>query len=119
MPQIILKGGVKNKGGDNNPETKPDESAVVRQRVAATVFARSLDREQMLYIGAGTFAVLAVAIALFVLTRPNAPAVERVPPPPGFPDVYPYNSKEYQKRGMPAISGVPPVALVKQWNQKK
>lgn len=110
MPQIIMKGG-DTKGGDKK-DSKKGLSPL-------SSLSEPMDREKMLLIGAGVLAVLGLVVALFVFTRPNAPAVEKVPPPPGLPDVYPYNSKEYQKRGMPAISGVPPPALVKQWEQKK
>jgi hypothetical protein len=62
--------------------------------------------------------ILVVSFFLFMfhtyvmpLVPRRSPAVERVAPPPGYPDVPPYNTKEWQQNAKPGqrMPGVPPV----------
>jgi hypothetical protein len=42
---------------------------------------------------------------------------EKVAPPAGYPDIYPYNSKKWQQAGRPVLSGMPPPQLMQRWTQ--
>ncbi len=50
----------------------------------------------------------------------QAPALHKVAPPPGYPDVAPYNTEEWQKASQngakPIMSGVPPPQAMQRMN---
>lgn len=100
MPQVIHNSGQGSSSSTGSTGKKPDKQ----------------NDKKPLIIGAGVMSVLVLIVAIVMMVRSNAaPTYEKVLPPAGFPDQYPYNSKDYQKRGMPAISGVPPQSVMQQF----
>src|SRR5688500_17654370 len=64
---------------------------------------------------AAAFAALVLVVFLFhtyvsPLTPARAAGMERVAPPPGYPDIAPYNTKAWQQTAKPGsrMPGVPP-----------
>lgn len=103
MPQVINSGGNKPTGKQpsaNRPPLSDEE----------------LKEKNKLRVLVGVCAVL-LLIAFFMfrtfILQPSPPAPTRVGPPPGWPDIFPYNTKEWREktkdgtRNVSLMSGVP------------
>jgi hypothetical protein len=101
MPQIIVNKDQGSPPANKRPD-RPDDP----------------ESKKRFLIGAGAVGVLVLAIIAIMLMRPKTvPREEKVPPPPGMPDTYPYNSKEWQQR-RPTIGGMPPPSVLNQFKNQ-
>lgn len=112
MPQVINTG--------NKPDKPKDK--VTKPKEASAGFPSSVNElPKPLIIGIG---VLAIVFMLFMFNRyiyrlTPPPPLPHVAPPPGYPDIPPYNQPGWQKEGMRPMSGMPPPEALQRMNGGK
>lgn len=113
MPQVVNYGN-KPSSGQGPSANKPPVSDTEKKA------------KQKVQLLAGLCVVLVLIAGLvfraYVIGE-KAPEMRKVAPPPGYPDVAPYNTESWQKAtqngARPMMSGVPPPAVMQRMNEAR
>lgn len=120
MPTVIKTSG----GGSGPSGKKPETSGQPGKKPAKSgdgiKFSGNINElPKPLLIGLGVLVLLFLGFMVnqFVVPlRPPAKDADKVAPPPGYPDIPPFNSKAWQDGGKKVTPGIPPPEALQRMN---
>ena len=111
MPQVIKSSS----SGSSGPSKKKSDKSGSGIKFSGDI--SELPKPLLVAIGIVALLFIVFMVDRFVVPlRPKAADTDKVAPPPGMPDIPPYNSKAWQEGGKKVTPGIPPAEAMERMN---